>query len=185
MQHQPYYPNQESEWDNSLGDHCDGFVHIQANILPDGYNGVPYSFQFEAIGGVEPYNWQKTGGDVPFGCVFNGGTAGTLTGTPSWNATYFFTIVVEDDQIPAKLDTFYASMIVTDPPFICGDADGRGTVDISDAVYLITYIFGGGPAPDPLTAGDPDCSGSVDISDAVYLISFIFSGGPAPCATCL
>jgi len=67
--------------------------------------------------------------------------------------------------------------------FICGDADQSGQVDISDAVYLIAYIFGGGPVPIPLTVGDTDCSEEVDISDAVYLISFIFSGGPPPCDT--
>lgn len=68
--------------------------------------------------------------------------------------------------------------------FRCGDADGSGSVDISDAVYLIAYIFQGGPTPNPVLAGDADCSQSVDISDAVYLISYIFGGGPAPCAAC-
>ncbi|MFA6354532.1 MAG: S8 family serine peptidase, partial [Candidatus Paceibacterota bacterium] len=63
---------------------------------------------------------------------------------------------------------------------IAGDANGDGSVDISDAVYLISYIFSGGPAPQPLAAGDANGDGSVDISDAVYLISYIFSGGPAP-----
>jgi len=68
--------------------------------------------------------------------------------------------------------------------FTCGDADDSGAIDISDAVYLISYIFGGGPAPNPLELGDADCSGALDISDAVYLINFIFGGGPAPCASC-
>ena len=68
--------------------------------------------------------------------------------------------------------------------FVCGDANGSGTVNISDAVYLIAYIFSGGPAPSPLLAGDANCIGSVNISDAVYLIAYIFSGGPAPCAGC-
>jgi hypothetical protein len=68
--------------------------------------------------------------------------------------------------------------------YVCGDASGDGTVDISDAVYLISYIFSGGSAPAPLLAGDANCDLTVDISDAVYLISYIFSGGPAPCAAC-
>lgn len=69
----------------------------------------------------------------------------------------------------------------------CGDADGSGgTPDISDAVYLIAYIFGGGPAPGPCQGnprglGDADGSGGTpDISDAVYLIAYIFGGGPTP-----
>jgi hypothetical protein len=66
----------------------------------------------------------------------------------------------------------------------CGDANADLIVDISDAVYLIAYIFSGGPAPIPLLAGDANCDQAVDISDAVHLIAYIFSGGPAPCAGC-
>ncbi len=72
----------------------------------------------------------------------------------------------------------------TTSSFLCGDADGSGTITISDAVYLINYIFAGGPAPNPLLSGDADCSGSITISDAVYMINYIFAGGPAPCASC-
>lgn len=66
-------------------------------------------------------------------------------------------------------------------PVVCGDADGSGAVDIDDVVYLIAYIFSGGPPPEPLASGDADCSGDVDIDDVVYLIAYIFSGGNAPC----
>jgi hypothetical protein len=62
----------------------------------------------------------------------------------------------------------------------CGDADGSGGISIGDAVYIISYIFGGGPAPAPLCLGDADGSGGVSIGDAVYIINFIFGGGPAP-----
>lgn len=68
---------------------------------------------------------------------------------------------------------------------VCGDADHSGTIDISDAVFLITYIFGGGAAPNSVTSADADCSGSINISDAVTLISYIFSGGILPCTSCL
>lgn len=65
-------------------------------------------------------------------------------------------------------------------PCNCGDADGSGAFSISDAVYLINYIFAGGPPPDPVCEGDADGSGAISISDAVYLINYIFAGGPAP-----
>ena len=63
---------------------------------------------------------------------------------------------------------------------IVGDADGNLAVNISDVVYLISYIFSSGPAPVPLASGDVNCSGSVSISDVVYLISYIFNGGAPP-----
>ena len=66
----------------------------------------------------------------------------------------------------------------------CGDADGNGMVNISDAVYLINYIFAGGPPPNPYEAGDVNCDETVNISDVVYLINYIFAGGPEPCAEC-
>jgi hypothetical protein len=66
----------------------------------------------------------------------------------------------------------------------CGDANDDGGVDISDAVFLIAYIFSGGAAPHdcnyPQGMGDANADGGVDISDAVYLIAYIFSGGAAP-----
>jgi hypothetical protein len=77
-------------------------------------------------------------------------------------------------------DRHAVTMLEEVPTYAAGDADGNGIINISDAVYLITYIFGGGPPPDPLLAGDCDCNEIVNISDAVYLISFIFGGGPPP-----
>jgi subtilisin family serine protease len=67
---------------------------------------------------------------------------------------------------------------------VCGDADGSGVVNISDAVFLLNHIFAGGSAPRSVLLGDADCSGNINISDAVALISFIFSGTPLPCQYC-
>jgi hypothetical protein len=68
--------------------------------------------------------------------------------------------------------------------YICGDADNNGSVDIDDGVYLIQYIFAGGPAPLFYESGDADCSGEVDVDDVTYLIAYIFGSGPEPCANC-
>jgi len=66
-------------------------------------------------------------------------------------------------------------------PCVCGDADGNMAVNIGDAVRLISFIFRGGPPPDPYDAGDADCDAAVNVGDAVYLINHIFKGGPEPC----
>ena len=77
----------------------------------------------------------------------------------------------------------FVSGVITILP-LCGDADGSGIITISDAVFLITYIFAGGAAPYDIAAGDADCNGVISISDAVYLINYIFGGGAPPCAGC-
>ncbi len=178
-------PEQFDENDDGVGDLCDGKVHIYSSgQLPEGFVGVPYSFQFEGVGGIAPLSWLFLGGDLPFGCVFNGGAAGTVTGTPSFAATYFFTVELSDSNSPAAKDTISVSVLITEPEYFCGDADGNSSISIGDAVFIINFIFGGGPAPAPLEAADADCSGAVSISDAVVIINYIFGGGPAPCGSC-
>ncbi len=100
---------------------------------------------------------------------------------------------VNHDSIEIMIDTgmigvYDSTVLIANSPlpsYRCGDADASGVVTISDVVFLINYIFGGGPAPSPLLAGDADCNAIVTISDAVYLINYIFGGGPQPCAACL
>lgn len=61
-----------------------------------------------------------------------------------------------------------------------GDANGDNSLNIGDAVYLISYIFKGGPSPNPLDLGDANCDGGVNIGDAVNIINYIFGGGSIP-----
>jgi len=64
--------------------------------------------------------------------------------------------------------------------WFCGDANRDLQLNIGDAVYIIHYIFRGGPAPSPINSGDGNGDGSINVADAVYLINHIFQGGPAP-----
>jgi len=182
-----FNPLQEDENKDGVGDYCDGQMHIISYQIPAAYKDVPYNYNMQVVGGTPPYNWTFVSGDMPYGLTFTGGAHGTISGKPTWKATFYFTFAVSDSSAPTMVDTIPSRMKITDPPpptYICGDADASGAVDISDVVYLIEYIFSGGSAPNPLLRGDSDCSSEVDISDVVYLISYIFSGGPAPCATC-
>jgi hypothetical protein len=65
--------------------------------------------------------------------------------------------------------------------FVRGDLNTDGIIDVEDVVYLINYLFIGGPAPQPLAAGDANCDSNVNVVDVVYLINYLFIGGPPPC----
>ena len=84
----------------------------------------------------------------------------------------------------ADSESFVAAGAVTIIGKMYGDADGSGYVNIDDAVFLLHFMFSGGPAPSPMFLGDNDCSGDVDIDDVVYLIEYIFAGGPVPRHAC-
>ncbi|MGE4632721.1 MAG: metallophosphoesterase [Planctomycetota bacterium] len=93
-----------------------------------------------------------------------------------------------DDAIAALGGPDAAGIFVDDPVelFVRSDANGGGQIDISDAVGMLSYQFGGGSA-DCLDALDANDDGSIDISDPVYLLTFLFSGGaepPAPFPAC-
>jgi hypothetical protein len=79
---------------------------------------------------------------------------------------------------------FMAAGAVTIIGKMYGDADGSGYVDVDDVVFLLHFMFTGGPAPSPIILGDNDCSGDVDIDDVVYLIEYIFAGGHVPRHAC-
>jgi hypothetical protein len=78
-------------------------------------------------------------------------------------------------------------------PFRRGDANASGTVDLSDAVCSLFFLFG--PDKDPcadlvprcLDAADANDDGKLDVSDPVTLLSHLFITGaplPAPFGTC-
>lgn len=153
-------------------------VHIIYDTLRAGSEGSAYADSLIVRGGTKPYTFQLMSGSLPAGLTLNTAT-GVISGTPT--DTGAVAVSIKATGVSGGSDTKTLTFHIVPQLFVSGDADGSGTVNISDAVYLINYIFSGGPAPAPLAAGDPDCSGAVNISDAVYLINYIFSGGPAPC----
>ena len=68
-------------------------------------------------------------------------------------------------------------------PFRRGEVNGDGSLDVSDPVCLLSYLFvGEGPCSRPpcLDALDANDDGSIEISDPIVLLSFLFRGGPPP-----
>ncbi len=88
------------------------------------------------------------------------------------------------DAIGATAIFDSAQMTTSSQEYYCGDINGDGspTVDISDLTYLVSYMFSGGPAPDPMWVANVNGRDGLnpDISDLTYLVSYMFSGGPAP-----
>jgi hypothetical protein len=158
-------------------------MRIAVGGLPDAIVDEEYSFDFWAIGGVPDYEWEHVSGQLPNGLAFNEIT-GELSGIPDSVGDHSFTIRCTDSDSPPNVDEREFSISVVERTFTRGDCDGSGAIDVDDAVFLVAYIFSGGPAPDPIDAGDVDCSGGIDVDDVVYLVAYIFSGGPPPPDEC-
>jgi len=67
--------------------------------------------------------------------------------------------------------------------FIRGDSNTDGTVDMSDPMFSLGYLFMGGPAPACRDAADANHDGDYDLTDPIFVLSSLFLGGsalPAP-----
>jgi diadenosine tetraphosphatase ApaH/serine/threonine PP2A family protein phosphatase len=67
-----------------------------------------------------------------------------------------------------------------EPTFRRGDADGTGTVELTDAVLVLNWLFLGSAAPGCADAADANDDGKVDLSDPVQVLGFLFLGSAAP-----
>jgi hypothetical protein len=65
--------------------------------------------------------------------------------------------------------------------FVRGEANGDGKMDLSDAIYILGFLFLGTPTSlGCREAADVDDNGAIDLSDPVRLLGYIFLGGAAP-----
>ncbi len=79
---------------------------------------------------------------------------------------------------PDQVDTYTYPVI----EYLRGDANTDKKTTVSDVVFLINYLFKGGPAPNPVYLGDVNCDDKVNVTDVIYLINYLFKGGLAPCS---
>jgi parallel beta-helix repeat protein len=61
-----------------------------------------------------------------------------------------------------------------------GDANVDGVVEVGDVVYLLNYLYKGGPPPYVWEAGDVNADSGIDIGDVVYLICYLFRNCAPP-----
>jgi hypothetical protein len=129
------------------------------------------------------YTWDSFSDDP----AFEGEPCGVVYETPNGIRVYltfplyFLTHATAEAVVAHAKQLFGESAEIE----VNGDVDGSGIVDITDLVYLIDYVFGGGPGPVSMNSADVDASCGVDISDITYMVSYYFQGGPPLKAGCV
>jgi hypothetical protein len=72
--------------------------------LADGARQTAYNATVLALGGTLPYIWSIAGGKLPDGLTIDT-ASGVISGTPTKNGNYKFTIQVSDNATPVNTDT--------------------------------------------------------------------------------
>ena len=113
--------------------------------LFNGTVGSPYSQQFQASGGTQPYTWSVASGQVT--PLTLNATTGVLQGTPTSAGTLNFTIQVTDASSRTASQAF--SLTIMSPPLVIS-ISGGGTVLPAAAVgltYSQAFSASGGAPP--------------------------------------
>jgi hypothetical protein len=87
---------------------------------------------------------------------------------------------------------FYGMTLLGDPtlklsrflPDQTGELNQDGVINLGDLVFLISYLYRGGVAPDPLRLGDVTADCLVNLADVVFLITYLYKSGPPPGIGC-
>jgi len=138
--------------------------------------GLCATFVVQAVGFPEPtYQWERNGAPIP------GATGSTYTTPPlslSDSGTRF-ACVVTNTVGSARSHEALLTVVPNTSPFIRGDANGDGGLDLSDSVAILRHLFGGAQLG-CMDSADANDSGDLNLADAVYLLGYLFGGGPPP-----
>jgi len=175
-----YYPNGDTAWarryngPDSLDDNDPTIaVDMSGNVYVTGLshrsetNFDYVTIKYHSNGDIDwliRYNGPVDGGDVPYGIAVDSDSNVYVTGGSNGGGTGYDYTTIKYVQ------------------FLCGDVNKDGVVNSADIIYLINYLFIGGPSPIPiLHVGDVNVDEAVNSADVSYLINYLFIGGPAPC----
>ena len=110
-------------------------------------------------------------------------SASRLKLTFTGGGDYRFSLEVEDGLSPAKatatVDLTVVKIFQRDP-FLRGDCNQDGAVDLGDALRNLFVLFGNeepSSCPDACDANDDE---ALDVSDTIALLNYLYAQGRAP-----
>ncbi len=92
-----------------------------------------------------------------------------------------YSIVVSSEE-PGAAGGFSLTLASNDETdvFSRGDGNGDGSLELTDGIIVLNYLFTGGEAPGCMEAADSDNDGQISLTDAVLILGYLFQGGNAP-----
>lgn len=90
--------------------------------------------------------------------------------------------VAFDDVLLGATELPECGVVEPEVRFVRGDTNADGSVNLTDAVFLLNYLFLGGPQPPCMDAADVDDNGGgqANITDAIRVLNWLFLGGLEP-----
>lgn len=84
----------------------------------------------------------------------------------------------QGDVVDTRIDNF--KVLLGEAPFLRGDINSDGKINISDPISLLSWMFQGNTSPTCLDSADGNDDGKADLSDVLGLLSYLFLGSFPP-----
>jgi cellulose/xylan binding protein with CBM9 domain len=171
------YLNFEAETEAFLGITSDDAVQVLLNGEEVHINDV-------ARGGASPCDFQDAPGPVIFQEGQNSLLVKVFQGIGGWE----FSVRLQDSAdfglaVPIT-EGYTISLTPSGPPpgprFVRGDANADGSINITDGVFVLNFLFLGGPEPRCVDAAEATDDGQLNITDGVFILNWLFISGAAP-----
>jgi hypothetical protein len=110
-----------------------------------------------------------------------------FTDTVSGAGSFTYEVVGAVDAAVSPPAACTVDVASSNVPFIRGDANGDGIVNLADPVFSLSYIFKGGREPPCMEAANANDDAELNLADVIYNIDYIFremSAPPAPFPAC-
>jgi hypothetical protein len=91
-------------------------------------------------------------------------------------------LIIPDGHEDALVSSLPAVFVWTSSGTLCGDANADSRFTAADVIYLVNYVFKGGPGPVVPGHGDTNCDGVTSSADIIRLVNFVFKSGTPPCS---
>ena len=120
-----------------------GQLAFTSTSLPAATVGTAYNASCSTTGGLAPYTWSVSQGNLPPGLSLNL-TSGAIAGTPTASGNYSFGLQVSDSSTPQQTAKMVGGIVVNPPLVITTTVLGSGAVGTS---FSSTLNSTGGVAP--------------------------------------
>jgi len=165
---------------------------ITTSSLPKGAFGVPYSAALAATGGVAPYSWSLSSGNLPTGFTLS--NLGVISGTPANPpfGTFSFTVTVADSESTPQTASASLSLFIDTPvaittpslPSAVVSEAYSATLAASGGVPPYTWQVSSGCLPAGLTLSGATLSGSPTVAGTFpFTIAVSDSSSPVQTAS--
>ena len=111
-------------------------LSIMNSTLPDGSIGQAYSQTLSAVGGTLPRLFSLSSGTLPTGISLS--TIGVLSGSPTTENNYTFTVKVEDSSNPKLSSTKVFTIKITQAPDVV-KISGETAISITNTSAVVTW----------------------------------------------